>query len=360
MGGYIEYDGESIKLATANLFGGNMVNVDYIKTNYNTLSSDNKYDLTKQYVTTIVNPSILLTQESNHYEELPRYVYKVYGAHGEKVGVFIKGEYIKKTSDIKKGIYTYTSNLCNTHRTVIGIKLRHNVNNCNVNIANFHLCGGRYDDKVYFSKFNKQVIISKLDLITMTLHNQPDINIIVGDFNSDINMYNYIKTSISNNDTNDVTKYIKNNICNKISYTNSRKTILNVSESVMKTLYNMILNMSSQLMKKFNIAYKYCMGLSNNNDINYFISYVLWNIIPFVYLIDYMNFKLLDGYKNARNTSFFNNTPDIILVNQYILNNYTVEDKLQYRTFDKYFTMDAKQVNGVSDHGILAITLVPK
>lgn len=361
-GGYIEYNGESIKIATANLFGGNIENVEYIRNKFKSkLSSNDKHKLTKQFVTNIVEPDILLTQESNHYEELPSYVAKVYGAHGEKVGVFIRDKYIKETKTITNGVYTYTSNLCDTPRTVIGIKLNHHVNNCKLNIANFHLCGGRFDDTVYFSKFNRKVIIGKLDLINMTLHKQPHINIIVGDFNSDINMYNYVKKIGTNTGTNDVIKYINENICRKISYTDVGKTKVMVSNSVMKTLYNMIYKISSRLIIRFRMAYNYCMGLANNSDnIDYFISYVLWNIMPFVYLIDYREFNLLNGYKNKRNTSFFNNTPDIILVNKYILNNYYVIDKLQYYTFDKYFTMKNKQVNGVSDHDILAVTLVPK
>lgn len=136
-------------------------------------------------------PDIIFIQECNNssIDFQNKYEYIDYKILNEEV-VDI---YLKKNSKWKKDfIFQFNTKYSYTIRTCKIIFLKNIITNKILKLANVHLCGGRFDedDKIggMLIGDEKQIQQRKNEVLEKLI-NEYDIDIIAGDFNSDINCY---------------------------------------------------------------------------------------------------------------------------------------------------------------------------
>lgn len=101
--------------------------------------------------------------------------------------------YLKKDSEWKQEYVTqFNSELSYTTRTCKVIYLKNKITNKIIKLGNVHLCGGRYDENDNIGKMligNLKLIRKRKIEVIETLIKNYNIDIIAGDFNSDIFCY---------------------------------------------------------------------------------------------------------------------------------------------------------------------------
>ena len=141
------------------------------------------------------NPTIICTQETNNnfYTRMNTKNYELKHTNGntrtERIDFYLKND-----SDIT-ALPTFiplSSTICNTPRTDIIITIQYT----NIKIGIVHLCGGRTDENVFagilasltdINEKKKKIKQIKEEQIQKMIHQ--DVDIILGDFNSDIEHY---------------------------------------------------------------------------------------------------------------------------------------------------------------------------
>lgn len=140
------------------------------------------------------NPDIIFVQEGNNdliqlneYNYINNYLHP--NSHNdEKMDI-----YIKKDSNWKilSNIKLY-STLSHEQRNYIILTIKNIYTSKIIKIANIHLCGGRFDENDKIGKMllgNLKTVRKRKNEIINKLINNLDVDIIAGDFNSDLNCF---------------------------------------------------------------------------------------------------------------------------------------------------------------------------
>jgi hypothetical protein len=169
-----------IKVATVNLFNNEGTN----------MISTLKTQLSKY------KPDIVVFQEaSKHKIELPDYSVIQWG--GPRIYEFM-GAVLLNNSDWKNvsEVQKFSTEKCKTNRQVFKITLQHKKDPTKtIKIANIHLCGGRFDEGTHQKCNNPpnsldcQIELTNIKNESIAAVVSADVDIILGDFNSDVNNY---------------------------------------------------------------------------------------------------------------------------------------------------------------------------
>jgi hypothetical protein len=165
------------------------VNIEYGNRNYNKIKE--RTDLITKN-----NPDFIFIQECeieciklNNYTIVQFPHNKV-----ELVEIFIKNDSLWEIyfTEQFNSTYSYTTRACRI------IYVKHKYTNKIMKLANIHLCGGRYDENDYIGGMLvgsiNDIHNRKLEILR-ELVDKYNIDIIAGDFNSDINCYKYNKVA---------------------------------------------------------------------------------------------------------------------------------------------------------------------
>lgn len=137
------------------------------------------------------NPDIILVQEGNFNAiDLTNYHYI---ENFNNKNTELMDIYLKKNSEWEKdSVIEFFTELSDTVRLCKIITVKHKEFNKKIKIANIHLCGGRFDESDKIGKMligNLKDIRKRKNEILEKLVKMYNVDIIVGDFNSDINCY---------------------------------------------------------------------------------------------------------------------------------------------------------------------------
>ena len=160
------------------------VNIEYGNKNRKLIKE--KSDIIAKY-----NTDIILVQECDKtaIDFSNDYNYIDYSSmNSEIIDVYLK----KKSKWIQDSIIEFNTTLSYTTRTCKIICLKNKITNQLIKIANIHLCGGRFDENDKIGGMligNLKTIRTKKNEIIEKLVNQYNVDIIAGDFNSDLICY---------------------------------------------------------------------------------------------------------------------------------------------------------------------------
>ena len=168
---------DTISLTTINIENGNR-NPKLIKERSNLIM---KYD-----------PDIILIQESNldsiDLNEKYNLIQYDHKKINEKMDIFLK----KDSNWILDSVNHIISELGYVKRICKIISIKNTKTNKLLNVANVHLIGGRFEENDRIGKMligNIKTVRDRKNEILKKIVNQYNVNIIAGDFNSDLNCY---------------------------------------------------------------------------------------------------------------------------------------------------------------------------